>query len=91
MTIEITRKSDIAEVSAGATRSDTNAPAHGKHGLPVDQSLGDLRFRALLTDAEWLRLPPAIRRRFSKRLAGGRTVVYAGRVTEMAMSRAGMR
>ena len=89
MTIEITRKSDIAEVSYGATRSDTNAPGHGKHGSPVDQSLGDLRFRALLTDAEWMRLPPAIRRRFSKRLAGGRTVVYVGRVTDMVMSRAG--
>lgn len=54
-----------------------------------DRRLGDLRFRALLADEQWARLPPAIRRRFSKRLAGGLTVVYTGRVTEMSMSRAG--
>jgi hypothetical protein len=78
------------EVSARALRSNSIAAAGGKHALPVDQSLGDLRFRALLTDTEWARLPPAIRRRFSKRLAGGRTVVYTGRVSEMTMSRAGM-
>jgi hypothetical protein len=58
--------------------------------LPAgDGSLADVRFRALLGEAAWARLPPAIRRRFYKRLADGRTVVYAGRVTDMAMSRAG--
>jgi hypothetical protein len=51
--------------------------------------LGDLRFRALMTDAEWLSLPPAVRRRFSKRLGGGRTAVYAGEVVETWMSRVG--
>jgi hypothetical protein len=51
--------------------------------------LGDLRFRALLPDEEWISLPPAIRRRFSKRLAGGKTIVYAGEVLESWMSRAG--
>jgi hypothetical protein len=54
-----------------------------------DDSLGDLRFRALLSDAEWSALPLAVRRRFSKRLAGGRTLVYTGEVLEMRMSRAG--
>ena len=54
-----------------------------------DAALGDLRFRALLPDTAWERLPPAIRRRFSKRLAGGRTVVYTGRITETVMSRVG--
>jgi Domain of unknown function (DUF4166) len=54
-----------------------------------DDSLGDLRFRALLTDADWASLPLAVRRRFSKRLAGGRTVVYAGEVLETRMSSAG--
>jgi hypothetical protein len=83
MTVRTTRRSDTAEVAG------TIAPPLGKHGAPVDRSLGDLRFRALLTDAEWSRLPPAIRRRFSKRLAGGRTIVYAGRVTDIVMSRAG--
>ncbi len=51
--------------------------------------LGDLRFRALMTEAEWASLPLAIRRRFSKRLAGGQTIVYAGEILDSWMSRAG--
>jgi Domain of unknown function (DUF4166) len=51
--------------------------------------LGDLRFRALMTEKEWFSLPLAIRRRFSKRLAGGQTIVYAGEILESRMSRAG--
>jgi len=51
--------------------------------------LGDLRFRALMTEKEWFSLPLAIRRRFSKRLAGGQTIVYAGEILESWMSRAG--
>ena len=54
-----------------------------------DDSLGDLRFRALLSDEEWCSLPPPVRRRFSKRLAGGRTAVYAGEVLATRMNRAG--
>jgi hypothetical protein len=38
---------------------------------------------------DWASLPPAIRRRFSTRLAGGQTMVYAGEVLESWMSRAG--
>jgi hypothetical protein len=53
---------------------------------PSDDSLGDLRFRALLADDAWTALPLPVRRRFSKRLAGGRTVVYAGEVLETRMS-----
>lgn len=51
--------------------------------------LGDLRFRALMTEADWASLPLAIRRRFSKRLAAGQTIVYAGEIVESRMSRAG--
>jgi Domain of unknown function (DUF4166) len=54
-----------------------------------EASLGDLRFRSLLSEAEWARLPDAIRKRFSKRLADGLTVVYVGRVTDMVLSRTG--
>jgi hypothetical protein len=58
--------------------------------LPVpDDTLGDLRFRALLSDDEWYSLPPSVRRRFSKRLAGGRTAVYTGEVLSTRMNRAG--
>jgi uncharacterized protein DUF4166 len=52
-------------------------------------ALGDLRFRALMPDDQWTALPPAIRRRFSKRLAGGATAVFAGEVLETWMSRSG--
>src|SRR5262249_61925238 len=51
--------------------------------------LGDLRFRALMTETEWLSLPLAIRRRFSKRLAGGQTLVYAGEILQTRASWAG--
>jgi len=42
-----------------------------------------------MTEKEWFSLPLAIRRRFSKRLAGGQTIVYAGEILESWMSRAG--
>jgi hypothetical protein len=57
--------------------------------LDTDESLGDLRFRALMPAEEWESLPPPIRRRFSKRLAGGRTTVYAGKILETHITRAG--
>lgn len=51
--------------------------------------LGDLRFRTLLGDDEWFSLPANVRSRFSKRLAAGETAIYVGRVTDIAMNRAG--
>ena len=54
-----------------------------------DGALGDLRFRALMPDEEWESLPLPIRKRFSKRLAGGMTVVYTGEILETRMNRAG--
>jgi hypothetical protein len=67
---------------------DGLAPAIGR-GRPETESLGDLRFRALMPQAEWAALPGSIRRRFSKRLADGNTAVYVGEVIETQMSRAG--
>ena len=63
-------------------------------GLPASNTshtvlLDDHRFHALLPSAEWGRLPVAIWRRFSKRLADGGTVVYVGEVEEASFSRAG--
>jgi hypothetical protein len=55
----------------------------------LDGGLGDLRFRVLLAEDDWHLLPPAVRRRFSKRLAGGRTMIYVGEVLETHMSRVG--
>jgi hypothetical protein len=63
------------------------ADVAGKQVVPAP--LGDLRFRKLLGSTAWNVLPGAIRRRFSKRLAGGQAVVYVGRTTHMQMSRVG--
>jgi hypothetical protein len=59
------------------------------HSPGSESELGDLRFRALMSEHDWLALPLPIRRRFSKRLSGGATAVYVGAVTETQMSRAG--
>jgi hypothetical protein len=52
----------------------------------LDANLGDLRFRALLSQDDWERLPLATRLRFSKRLANGNTAVYVGEVVEIKFS-----
>jgi Domain of unknown function (DUF4166) len=51
--------------------------------------LDDHRFRALLSDEDWGRLPVAIWRRFSKRLGEGKTVVYVGEIDDASFSRVG--
>ena len=51
--------------------------------------LDDHRFRKLLSDEDWGRLPLSIWRRFSKRFADGETVVYVGEVEEASFSRPG--
>jgi hypothetical protein len=59
---------------------------------PEDASysvLGDLRFRSLLSDDSWGLLPPAVRQRFSKRLADGQTATYVGEVVKASFSRSG--
>lgn len=72
-----------AERAVGA---DAAAPVSG---CPAGEPLGDLRFRALLGEAAWAALSPAVRRRFSRRLAGGRTAVYVGTVEAAWTSGAG--
>ena len=51
--------------------------------------IGDLRFLNLLSHDDWMALPHAVRARFSKRLAGGATIVYVGEVLESKQSRVG--
>src|SRR5580658_8622799 len=52
-------------------------------------ALGDLRFRNLLSREDWMALPQAVRARFSKRLAGGATILYVGEVLATRLSRTG--
>jgi hypothetical protein len=68
----------MSEVAAGV------APLHSS-----DSTLGDLRFRRLLSDDDWMSLTPAVRARFSKRLAGGATVTYVGLVAHVSFNCAG--
>jgi hypothetical protein len=49
----------------------------------------DGRFRDLLGDTAWSRLPPSVRRRFSRRLAPGETALFAGQIVAMRRSFAG--
>jgi hypothetical protein len=71
-----------------ARRADPKlVPFPGCRGRRSD--LGDLRFRRLVGEEGWAQLPEAVRRRFSHRIAAGRTIVYAGEVIECRMSRCG--
>jgi hypothetical protein len=49
----------------------------------------DTRFSALLPAADWKTLPPAVRKRFGKRVKGGASVTYQGEVACMRMNWAG--
>jgi len=82
----------LVPAKAGTQGQELDARFRGHERSPFDRSepeLGDLRFRALMSEADWLALPPSIRRRFSKRLAGGKTVVYVGETLTNEMSRTG--
>jgi hypothetical protein len=58
----------------------------GGGALATDGSIADIRFRALIGEGAWERLPETVRRRFSKRLADGETIVYCGRVVATELS-----
>src|SRR5260370_41730329 len=64
-------------------------PAPSDSDESLDTTLCDLRFRALLPDDDWGRLPLATWRRFAKRLADGKTAIYVGEVVEVQFSRIG--
>lgn len=69
---------------ASARLSRFLAPSPSNAGL-----FDDHRFRTLLSDEDWGRLPLAIWRRFSTRLGDGKTIVYVGDVDEACCSRIG--
>lgn len=56
---------------------------------PQEGKAYDARFRALVGEADWRRLPEAVRARFSKRLASARVAIYPGVIEEVRFSRAG--
>lgn len=68
-------------------------PAHDQGApeatLARPADLHDQRFRALLGEAAWGRLPRAVRERFSKRLRPGMAVTYVGEITESRRTWAG--
>ena len=55
----------------------------------TEDAVRDDRFRALLGEVQWLSLPTAVRRRFSKSLRGGASVIYSGTVLTVRYSRLG--
>jgi hypothetical protein len=68
----------------------TSTPPDPAFPSPIaPESIVDLRFRALIGEQSWARLPPAVQKRFSKRLSPDAAVVYAGEVLETRLSRAG--
>jgi hypothetical protein len=64
------------------------APKPAPRSQPLAE-LGDFRLRGLMSETDWASLPLAIRRRFSKRLASGQSLVYTGEILDSWMSRAG--
>jgi len=44
------------------------------------EPIGDLRFRQLFSEADWYKLPPAVRHRFGRRVEIGQALIYKGHV-----------
>jgi uncharacterized protein DUF4166 len=63
-------------------------PFPSRRAGPAD-SIGDLRFRTLIGETAWARLPEPVRARFGKRIGAGDSALYAGEIVECRMSRAG--
>ncbi|HEX2841712.1 DUF4166 domain-containing protein [Hyphomicrobium sp.] len=75
-----------------ASPADTPISVSSREQTPlrhVDGPVVDLRFRALVGEEGWSRLPPAVQRRFSKRLGPRTVLVYPGEVLETRLSRIG--
>lgn len=66
-------------------------PLRNEQEAPKRQSaeLVDLRFRALIGQQAWDRLPPLVQKRFSKRLQGNAMALYSGRVVRTEFSALG--
>jgi hypothetical protein len=75
-------------MGAPAIAFEKPTPGTASGAAPLAE-LHDFRLRALMTEADWASLPLAVRRRFSKRLTAGQSIVYAGEILESRMSRSG--
>jgi hypothetical protein len=76
-------------VPSSALPQGPAAAGMGGASGPSHEGVVDLRFRALVGEAGWSRLPAAVQRRFSKRLGPGEVAFYVGEVVETRLSRAG--
>ena len=73
-------------------RQMTGSPQAWRRGPSLPESHlvpRDLRFAALLGAEAWLRLPSAVRQRFSKALGSQTSVTYAGEIVECRRTRLG--
>lgn len=75
--------------SSGAAHRPAPQSATGAPKAPDGATLRDARFRALLGEAAWAELPPAVRARFSRRLSPGEMLLYRGEVAATELSAAG--
>lgn len=76
----------IEQVKSQASPGADSAPASQR---PSTHLLADLRFRTLIGEVAWARLPEAVCRRFSKCLAPGEALIYRGEVVATELSRSG--
>lgn len=72
-----------------AVQMDLPVPVPCPIEAGATENIVDFRFRSLVGEDGWARLPPAVQRRFSKRLGPRAVTVYAGEVTETRLSRLG--
>jgi hypothetical protein len=69
--------------------STDTASAPATRQQPPARALADLRFRTLIGEEAWMRLPEPVCRRFSKCVAPQDALIYRGQVVATELSRSG--
>lgn len=67
-----------------STQPTSSPPARQAEPIPPD-----LRYQTLIGQPNWQQLPIEVQRRFSKNLTSGKSMIYIGHVTNVAISRLG--